>query len=192
MPDFKRVTSNWKEIGRQFWTPLVIAILWAVGRHFYPGESIRLISDFATAFFLASWMYGQYNRIDRQSDTTERLKSIQLTLTESSEASARAAKHQQELAASLTRLSEFAVSPPPQFRQAIADTIRAAQLANSEQQTANTALMAAVSNIVSNAMAWNPGANLSVTIRSDDTQPTDQNGNRGGPTPNSGGTTRSN
>jgi signal transduction histidine kinase len=191
VPDFNRVKSNWKEIARQYRVPLALAILWGGVRYLYPGESIKLISDFATAFFLASWMYGQYNRVDRQSDTTQRLEAIQQALSESSKADARATKYQQELAASLARLSEVAESPSPQLRQAIIDSIRAAQLANSERQSANTALIAAVSNLASNAVYANPpGSKFTITVESEATQPPDQNGKGGSPTPDRGGTIR--
>lgn len=67
-----------KHIFKEFWLPLAIAIGWTVyvswGNSF---ELKNIISAFSPAFFLASWMTGQFFRIKKQESVQQGINSVE-------------------------------------------------------------------------------------------------------------------
>ena len=72
--------ATFRELWRQFRFPLIVAVVWTTLRGWeampinaYPAFLATVVAQFGSAFFLLSWAWGQYNRVDRQQDTTARL-----------------------------------------------------------------------------------------------------------------------
>ncbi len=67
-----------KQIFREFWLPFLVASFWtffiAFGK---PRDLKTAISGFGTAFFLASWMTGQFFRVRKQEGLQVGLSSIE-------------------------------------------------------------------------------------------------------------------
>src|SRR5262249_14415017 len=66
-----------KQLAREFWFPLVVAVCWTLFRYVSIGGGIlTVIADFAAAFFLASWAIGQVVRVNRQQAVEDRLQTL--------------------------------------------------------------------------------------------------------------------
>lgn len=70
---FKIFGKVLKQIGKEFWFPLGIAITWS----YYEYTDINsLIKSFSTSFFLAAWATGQINRIRKQQKVESNFSKI--------------------------------------------------------------------------------------------------------------------
>jgi hypothetical protein len=67
-----------KQIVREFWLQTLIAILWAFYRTWpTPAGSIStFIANFGGAFFLTSWAFGQYMRINKQQRVEDDFQTV--------------------------------------------------------------------------------------------------------------------
>lgn len=69
-----------KQLFKEFWLPLIIGLAWTsyvVGAY---GKLTAYISNFATSFFLASWLTGQFNRIRRDHKVKDSFDSLETRL----------------------------------------------------------------------------------------------------------------
>lgn len=70
-----------KQILSEFWLPLLAAICWtAYVLWSKPIDLKAVISGFGPAFFLASWMTGQFFRIRKQEKVQSGLSSVETLL----------------------------------------------------------------------------------------------------------------
>jgi hypothetical protein len=66
-----------KQLAREFWLPLLLAVCWTLFRYVSIGGGIlTAIADFAGAFFLASWATLQFIRVNRQQAIEDKLQTI--------------------------------------------------------------------------------------------------------------------
>ena len=75
--------SVFKRLFFEFWPALVIAVVWAIYRA-WPFQSDWVgtwIANFSGAFFFASWITGQFFRVERQSTTERTLNTLGDQLT---------------------------------------------------------------------------------------------------------------
>src|SRR3954451_5007980 len=114
-----RGRSRLKELWRQFRLPLLIAVCWTIFKGWeampiksYPEFLGTIVTQFSSGFFLLSWAWGQYNRVDRQEDTTARLQVIQDNLEESQKANARMFEVQKQQAAIFKKLEAMTPTDP--------------------------------------------------------------------------------
>lgn len=141
--------TTFVELWRQFRVPLTLAVCWTIFKGWeampitsYPAFLATIISQFGSAFFLLSWAWGQYNRVDRQQDTTARLKLIQNNLEEAQQANARMFELQKRQVAIFQKLEALAPTDPA-FRPALLDASRLAFESSGLAVQANTATVAA-------------------------------------------------
>jgi signal transduction histidine kinase len=127
-----------KELWRQFRFPLIVAVGWAAFKGWeamptssYAAFFATVVAQFSSAFFLLSWAWGQYNRVDRQQDTTERLQLIQRSLAESQQATARLVEMQTQ-------------QQDPTFRPTFLEASRLTVEASALSAQANTAALTAL------------------------------------------------
>ena len=69
-----------KQLIREFWIPLFVAIIWCVYNFSGPTVSsfrfTLLLNCFVGAFFFVSWLLSQYFRVRKQTKVDTDLKSI--------------------------------------------------------------------------------------------------------------------
>ena len=142
--------ATFRELWRQFRFPLIVAVVWTAFRGWeampinsYPAFLATVVAQFSSAFFLLSWAWGQYNRVDRQQDTTARLTAIQGNLAESGKAIASALEMQKRQAAIFEKLETLAPTDPA-FRPTFREASRLAIESSALSVQANTGTLAAV------------------------------------------------
>ncbi|GEM_PF-5872927 len=125
-----------QQIVREFLLPLLIGVGWAwYGASSSPGHNLQsLITNFAAAFFLASWAIGQVVRIKRQQTTEDSFESLKSSLNRLQEMMARS-----EIA--LGKLLER-VAGDPSLEPVVRDLVTVTQAANTQVDAANTVLSA--------------------------------------------------
>ena len=66
------------QLVREFWLQTVLGVGWAIYRTFNsPGEMVStFIANFAGAFFLSSWAFGQYIRIRKQQHVEDEFQNV--------------------------------------------------------------------------------------------------------------------
>jgi hypothetical protein len=145
-----RPKRTFAELFRQFRVPLAGAILWTAFKIWEaaPTDSVSsllatALSQFSAAFFLLSWAWGQYNRVDRQQDTTERLQTIQNSLAESQRVTDRLTEMQGQQQELLTKLASIDPGDPT-FRRAFLEASRLTVESSALSAQANTAALTAL------------------------------------------------
>jgi hypothetical protein len=142
--------ATFRELWRQFRFPLIVAVVWTTLRGWeampinsYPAFLATVVAQFGSAFFLLSWAWGQYNRVDRQQDTTARLTAIQHNLEEAGKAIAGSLEMQKRQAAVFEKLETLAPTDPA-FLATFREASRLAVESSALSVQANTGTLAAV------------------------------------------------
>ena len=153
--------KTFAELFRQFKAPLALALVWT-GFKLWQAAPIgsvssflaTLFAQFSASFFFLSWLWGQYNRVDRQQDTTERLQIIQASLVESQEATARLVEMQTQQQTVLSKLASIDTNDAA-FRPAFFEASRLSVESNALSARANTATLTALGGIIDGGLFAN-------------------------------------
>src|ERR1043165_8997639 len=130
-----------KQLGREFWLPLLIGILWTFHRvqPTQPDLFGSLIAAFGPSFFLASWGVAQFYRVDRQHSVEDSFKFVERQLGELKSTVITIAKRSNTL--SEVRDSTAAL------RQALDDITTLSNSASTGASAANTAMSEAIAGL---------------------------------------------